>query len=187
MEIEGKVAVVSGGASGIGRATVIALAERSVKVLVADWDEDGARQTIEMVTAKRDTAIFRLRDLGTPSRSGSSAKRWIYLEDRAALDGRHRPQLRSHPLREHGSGSLTRSRSGQAVPRGAPPRCGDDVKMRDGTCRLLHHFAEVYLRERLMARCAPSIDGVGSGGELDRVALNGHHEDRPYGVVGVRL
>jgi NAD(P)-dependent dehydrogenase (short-subunit alcohol dehydrogenase family) len=38
MEIEGKVAVVSGGASGIGRAAVLALAEREAKVVVADVD-----------------------------------------------------------------------------------------------------------------------------------------------------
>ncbi len=40
MTIEGKVAVVSGGASGIGRATVIALAERGAKVLIAVLGEE---------------------------------------------------------------------------------------------------------------------------------------------------
>jgi len=36
MEIEGKVALVSGGGSGISRATVLALIERGAKVVVAD-------------------------------------------------------------------------------------------------------------------------------------------------------
>ena len=48
MEIEGKAAVVSGGASGIGRAAVLALAERGAKVVVADLDEDGGRRTVEL-------------------------------------------------------------------------------------------------------------------------------------------
>jgi NAD(P)-dependent dehydrogenase (short-subunit alcohol dehydrogenase family) len=42
VEIEGKAAVVCGGASGIGRAAVLALVERGAKVVVADLDEDGA-------------------------------------------------------------------------------------------------------------------------------------------------
>ena len=48
MEIEGKAAVVSGGASGIGRATVLALTERGAKVIVADLDEAGGRRTVEL-------------------------------------------------------------------------------------------------------------------------------------------
>lgn len=48
MEIEGKVSVVSGGASGIGRAAVLALAERGSKVVVADVDEDSGHQTVDI-------------------------------------------------------------------------------------------------------------------------------------------
>src|SRR5215204_1915909 len=48
MEIEGKVAVVSGGASGIGRAAVLALAERGANVVVADVDEDGGRRKVDV-------------------------------------------------------------------------------------------------------------------------------------------
>src|SRR5215208_2658254 len=59
MEIDGKVAVVSGAASGIGRAAVLALAVRGAKVVVADVDEDGGRQTVEMAGAKGGTAAFR--------------------------------------------------------------------------------------------------------------------------------
>ena len=63
MEIEDKVAVVSGGASGIGRATVLALAERGAKVVVADVDEEGRRQTVEMAGAKGGNAAFRRFDV----------------------------------------------------------------------------------------------------------------------------
>ena len=48
VRIEGKAAVVSGGASGIGRAADLALVERGAKVVVADVDDDGGRSTVEM-------------------------------------------------------------------------------------------------------------------------------------------
>jgi NAD(P)-dependent dehydrogenase (short-subunit alcohol dehydrogenase family) len=41
MEIEGKVTIVSGGASGIGRAAVLALVDLGAKVVVTDADEEG--------------------------------------------------------------------------------------------------------------------------------------------------
>ena len=72
MEIEGKVAVVSGGASGIGRAAVLALAERAAKVVVADVEEDGGRQTVEMVGAKGGSAAFRRCDVTKTEDLGSS-------------------------------------------------------------------------------------------------------------------
>ena len=58
MEIAGKVAVVSGGASGIGRASVLALAERGASVVIADLDEERGRQTVEMATARGGIAHF---------------------------------------------------------------------------------------------------------------------------------
>lgn len=39
-----KVAIVTGGASGLGRATALALAEQGARVVVADLDEEGARE-----------------------------------------------------------------------------------------------------------------------------------------------
>lgn len=58
MEIAGKVAVVSGAGSGIGRAAVLALVERGAKVVVADIDEDGGRQTVALAAEKGGTAVF---------------------------------------------------------------------------------------------------------------------------------
>jgi NAD(P)-dependent dehydrogenase (short-subunit alcohol dehydrogenase family) len=43
MGLEGKIAVVTGGASGLGRATCLALAEAGTRVLVADVDAEGGR------------------------------------------------------------------------------------------------------------------------------------------------
>lgn len=58
MEISGKVAVVSGGGSRIGRAAALALVERKAKVVVADIDEDGGRHTVVLAAEKGGSAVF---------------------------------------------------------------------------------------------------------------------------------
>jgi 3-oxoacyl-[acyl-carrier protein] reductase len=49
--MEGKVAVVTGGASGIGRATAIAFANAGASVVVADVDEAGLEETARLTGA----------------------------------------------------------------------------------------------------------------------------------------
>jgi NAD(P)-dependent dehydrogenase (short-subunit alcohol dehydrogenase family) len=58
MQIEGNVAVVSGGGSGIGRATALALAERGAGVVVLDLDAAGGEETVALATAAGSTARF---------------------------------------------------------------------------------------------------------------------------------
>jgi NAD(P)-dependent dehydrogenase (short-subunit alcohol dehydrogenase family) len=57
MDIAGKVAVVTGAASGIGRGIARSLAERGASVLVADVDEDGARACVGDIEAARGRAV----------------------------------------------------------------------------------------------------------------------------------
>lgn len=46
LDLEGKVAIVTGGASGVGRAVCEGLAEVGAKVVVADVNDEGAQQTV---------------------------------------------------------------------------------------------------------------------------------------------
>jgi NAD(P)-dependent dehydrogenase (short-subunit alcohol dehydrogenase family) len=57
MNIDGKVAVVTGAGSGIGRATAQALAYRGAMVAVNDIDEARARETVELLEADTASAI----------------------------------------------------------------------------------------------------------------------------------
>jgi 2-hydroxycyclohexanecarboxyl-CoA dehydrogenase len=58
MELSGQCAVVTGGASGIGRATVLALAKRGARVLVGDVDREGGEATCALVAGDGGEARF---------------------------------------------------------------------------------------------------------------------------------
>ena len=53
-----KVALVTGGGSGIGRAAVLLFAREGAKVVVADVRAEGARETVEQVQQAGGEAIF---------------------------------------------------------------------------------------------------------------------------------
>ncbi len=65
--LENKVAIVTGGGSGIGRASAILLASEGAKVVVADLDEVGANETITQIKATNGEAIFVRTDTSIPS------------------------------------------------------------------------------------------------------------------------
>lgn len=63
MEFDGKTAVITGGARGIGRATASAFVERGATVVVADKDEEPGRRTAEELSAGGGTVEFRRLDV----------------------------------------------------------------------------------------------------------------------------
>jgi NAD(P)-dependent dehydrogenase (short-subunit alcohol dehydrogenase family) len=61
--VEGKVAIVTGGASGIGAATAAALAREGARVVVTDIDEAGGAAVVDRIEAAGGAAIFRRHDV----------------------------------------------------------------------------------------------------------------------------
>ena len=57
-QVEDKVALVTGGASGIGRATALTFAREGAKLIIADLNEDGGHQTVHMITEQGGDATF---------------------------------------------------------------------------------------------------------------------------------
>jgi NAD(P)-dependent dehydrogenase (short-subunit alcohol dehydrogenase family) len=62
--VENKVAVVTGGASGIGRATSRLLAREGAAVVVADLDENGAEIVVKEIEADGGRAVAQQTDIG---------------------------------------------------------------------------------------------------------------------------
>lgn len=56
--LDGKVALVTGAASGIGRATALTFAKEGAKLIIGDMNVDGGQQTVHMITENGGNATF---------------------------------------------------------------------------------------------------------------------------------
>jgi 3-oxoacyl-[acyl-carrier protein] reductase len=82
MDIAGKVALITGAGSGIGRATALALSDAGATVMVADIDEAGGRQTVDAIASRGGKAAFVRADVSTPQ-----GIRAMFQEAEAAFGG----------------------------------------------------------------------------------------------------
>ncbi|HEY5985910.1 MAG TPA: SDR family oxidoreductase [Streptosporangiaceae bacterium] len=82
--VEGKTAIVTGGASGIGRAAALALAREGAWVAVADIDRAGAAETVAAIVSGGGTAFYRRTDVSvTADVAGliqDVTERWHHLD-----------------------------------------------------------------------------------------------------------
>jgi len=62
-QVEGKVAIVTGGASGIGAACAATLAREGAKVVVSDLDDTGGRDLVDKISGAGGEAIFLHQDV----------------------------------------------------------------------------------------------------------------------------
>lgn len=63
MRLKDKVAIVTGGAAGIGQATAQVFAEEGAKVLIADVDDKAGEETVRGIQSSGGTARFVLADI----------------------------------------------------------------------------------------------------------------------------
>jgi len=62
-QVDGKVVIVTGGASGIGAACAATLAREGAKVLVTDLDDSGGQAVVEKIGSAGGEAIFLHQDV----------------------------------------------------------------------------------------------------------------------------
>lgn len=65
-KLDGKVAIVTGGSSGIGRATTLLFAQEGAKVVAADWDETKGAGVVEEIRKQGGDCTFVKVDVASP-------------------------------------------------------------------------------------------------------------------------
>jgi len=78
MRFDGKVVIVTGGASGIGQATAMLFAQEGARVIIADIDDQGGSETVRQIREAGGEATFVHTDI----RSSADAQNMV----RVAVD-----------------------------------------------------------------------------------------------------
>ena len=63
MRLQNKIAIITGAGSGIGRGIALAFVREGAKVVVADWSEEGGKETVKQVEKEKGEAIFVKTDV----------------------------------------------------------------------------------------------------------------------------
>jgi NAD(P)-dependent dehydrogenase (short-subunit alcohol dehydrogenase family) len=64
--LSGRAALITGGGSGIGRATVLAMSKAGARVAVIDLDEEAGQQTVGLIRELGGTGFFARADVSVP-------------------------------------------------------------------------------------------------------------------------
>jgi len=96
-QLEGQVALVTGGASGIGRATALTFARGGAQLVIADMNEEGGQQTVYMITEQGGNAVFITTDVSQASEVQALISQTVTTYGR--LDCAHNNAGVSSPIR----------------------------------------------------------------------------------------
>jgi NAD(P)-dependent dehydrogenase (short-subunit alcohol dehydrogenase family) len=77
VRLEGRVAIVTGGSSGFGRATAVRFAEEGARLVVADLDEKGGAETCRQVAAAGSDADLVQGDISTLAGAKQAVERAV--------------------------------------------------------------------------------------------------------------
>ena len=98
--LAGKVAVVTGGSSGIGRATALIFAREGAKVVVADVNVEGGAETVRLLNAAGGEAVFVQTDVARAAEVETLVKKAVETYGRldcafnnAAIEGVIQPTV----------------------------------------------------------------------------------------------
>ncbi|MBI3329353.1 MAG: SDR family oxidoreductase [Nitrospinae bacterium] len=76
-QLDKKVALVTGGGSGIGRASALALAREGAKVIIADVNVTEGEETVQLIQAAGGTAIFVQADVSQATEVAALVKKGV--------------------------------------------------------------------------------------------------------------
>jgi NAD(P)-dependent dehydrogenase (short-subunit alcohol dehydrogenase family) len=65
IDFNGKVAVITGASSGIGRAVALAFARQNARVVIGDVADEGSQETVELVREKGGEAVYLHTDVSS--------------------------------------------------------------------------------------------------------------------------
>jgi NAD(P)-dependent dehydrogenase (short-subunit alcohol dehydrogenase family) len=84
-KLEGKSIFVTGGGSGIGRATAFALAREGAKLMIADYVPEGAERVVKEIKGNGGTAAFVHADISVASQVAMAVNKTV--ETYSRIDG----------------------------------------------------------------------------------------------------
>ncbi len=99
-QLDGKVVLVTGGGSGIGRATSLLLAKADAKVMIADYVPESAERTVKMIKEAGGTASCIGADVSVPKQVEAMVAKTV--ETYGRLDGAFNNAGIEGAMRRHG-------------------------------------------------------------------------------------
>jgi len=63
MRLKNKIAIITGAGSGIGRAIALAFSKEGARVVIADWSEEGGKETTQQIKKQGREAVFVKTDV----------------------------------------------------------------------------------------------------------------------------